>query len=165
MVEEETQIKKKNSKTEDYKNDSEYNKFAKDHKEDERSGLRKNSKISIKQTKALKWINSCLKTSYESFEDLKDGKAIRELLDISIYGVGVGWQHECHVWSDIDMQLDQAALSNQIDLEMLRNVQQSEVCKLIRKIRTKVEKALEEAKYKDKENSTSVRKKCNGIQK
>ena len=87
------------------------------------------------------------------------------MLDISIYGVGVGWQHDCHVWSDIDMQLDQAALYNQIDFEMLRNLQQSEVCKLIKKIRVKVEKALEEAKYKDEENSTSVRKKCNGIQK
>ena len=114
----------------------------------------KSSKISIKQAKTMKWINSCLNTSYESFEDLKDGKAIRDLLDLSTFGVGNSFQHECHVWSDIDILLcNDQELVDDIDLELLKNVRQSEVCKLMGKIRTNVEKALKEAKYKEQENS------------
>ena len=47
---------------------------------------------------------------------------------------------------------------------MLQNLQQSEVWKLIKKIRTKVEKALVRAKYKEKENLTSEKKKCKVIE-
>ena len=42
MVEEETQIEENDSQAADYKNGTEYNTFAKGHKEDEQSGLRKN---------------------------------------------------------------------------------------------------------------------------
>ena len=160
MVEKETQIAEKDSKTAEFKDDTDHT-FATGHKEDELLGLSKNLKISIKQAKAIKWINSCLKTSYESFEDLKDGKAIRELLDLSIFGNGIKFQHDCCVWSDIAIQLSyDQEIDDEIDLELLRKVQQSEVCKLIKRIRTKVENALVEAKYKENENSEE---RCNPI--
>ena len=83
------------------------------------------------------------------------------MLDLSTFGLGNSFQHDCHVWSDIDNLLcNDQELVDDIDFELLKNVQQSEVCKLMRKIRTNVEKALKEAKYKEEENLVSGGK-CN----
>ena len=81
-----------------------------------------------KEKKLINWINKELKTKLKSFEDLKDGKIIRSLFDMSM-GLPQDWHSSESVWNDIKIMITLQEV--EIDEDKLEAGQRAEVEKLI----------------------------------
>ena len=85
-----------------------------------------------KEKKMINWINKELKTKHETFEDLKDGKTIRSLVDMSM-GFARDWHDSDAVWKDIRLMicLIDEDMDEEIDEDLLEAGHKAEIEKLI----------------------------------
>ena len=104
----------------------------------EKSSNKKKSRVKkvdpkISKEKAMiNWINKQLKTKHQTFDDLKDGKTIRSLLDLSM-GLAPDWHDSDAVWKDIKLMicLIDEDIEEDINEDMLEAGHKAEIEKLI----------------------------------
>ena len=113
----------------------------------EKSSNKKKSRVKkvdpkISKEKAMiNWINKQLKTKHQTFDDLKDGKTIRSLLDLSM-GLAPDWHDSDAVWKDIKLMicLIDEDIEEDINEDMLEAGHKAEIEKLICSLKKRKEK-------------------------